>query len=180
MYQMGKSIWMCGPNYGPLSGVILNLDLTTYLGLWIYLCSISVIISCWLKHIVLIITMVLLMFFQIGDLGLSKVKQHTLVSGGIRGTLPWMAPELLSGKSSMVTEKVRLHVSGMSNILFLYAIYLLPLINLLFICFHPFFFQIDIYSFGIVMWELLTGEEPYGDMHCASIIGKNSILWCLV
>ncbi|XP_021755384.1 uncharacterized protein LOC110720641 [Chenopodium quinoa] len=72
---------------------------------------------------------------KIGDLGLSKVKQHTLVSGGVRGTLPWMAPELLSGKSNMVTEKI------------------------------------DVYSFGIVMWELLTGEEPYSDMHCASIIG---------
>ncbi|PQQ00067.1 uncharacterized protein Pyn_28370 [Prunus yedoensis var. nudiflora] len=71
----------------------------------------------------------------IGDLGLSKVKQHTLVSGGVRGTLPWMAPELLSGKSNMVTEKI------------------------------------DVYSFGIVMWELLTGDEPYTDMHCASIIG---------
>ncbi|XP_057545534.1 uncharacterized protein LOC130824510 [Amaranthus tricolor] len=72
---------------------------------------------------------------KIGDLGLSKVKQHTLVSGGVRGTLPWMAPELLSGKCTMVTEKI------------------------------------DVYSFGIVMWELLTGEEPYSDMHCASIIG---------
>ncbi|KAL5699277.1 hypothetical protein ACHQM5_030205 [Ranunculus cassubicifolius] len=72
---------------------------------------------------------------KIGDLGLSKVKQHTLVSGGVRGTLPWMAPELLSGKSNMVSEKI------------------------------------DVYSFGIVMWELLTGEEPYADMHCASIIG---------
>lgn len=72
---------------------------------------------------------------KIGDLGLSKVKQHTLVSGGVRGTLPWMAPELLSGKSNMVTEKI------------------------------------DVYSFGIVMWELLTGEEPYSDKHCASIIG---------
>ncbi|KAF9612873.1 hypothetical protein IFM89_004289 [Coptis chinensis] len=72
---------------------------------------------------------------KIGDLGLSKVKQHTLVSGGVRGTLPWMAPELLSGKCSMVSEKI------------------------------------DVYSFGIVMWELLTGEEPYADMHCASIIG---------
>ncbi|KAH1107828.1 hypothetical protein J1N35_011596 [Gossypium stocksii] len=71
----------------------------------------------------------------IGDLGLSKVRQHTLVSGGVRGTLPWMAPELLSGKSNMVSEKI------------------------------------DVYSFGIVMWELLTGEEPYADMHCASIIG---------
>ncbi|XP_052181574.1 uncharacterized protein LOC127794484 isoform X2 [Diospyros lotus] len=71
---------------------------------------------------------------KIGDLGLSKVKQHTLVSGGVRGTLPWMAPELLSGKSNMVTEKI------------------------------------DVYSFGIVMWEVLTGDEPYADMHCASII----------
>ncbi|PWA36574.1 hypothetical protein CTI12_AA596860 [Artemisia annua] len=50
-------------------------------------------------------------------------RQHTLLSGGVRGTLPWMAPELLSGKSCMVSEK-----------------------------------------------ELLTGDEPYGDMHCASII----------
>ncbi|XP_077221882.1 RAF-like serine/threonine-protein kinase 24 isoform X2 [Tasmannia lanceolata] len=72
---------------------------------------------------------------KIGDLGLSKVKQQTLVSGGVRGTLPWMAPELLSGKSNMVTEKI------------------------------------DVYSFGVAMWELLTGEEPYADMHCASIIG---------
>ncbi|KAI3827600.1 hypothetical protein L1987_01678 [Smallanthus sonchifolius] len=87
---------------------------------------------------------------KIGDLGLSKVKQHTLVSGGVRGTLPWMAPELLSGKSNMVSEKI------------------------------------DVYSFGIVMWELLTGDEPYGDMHCASIIGgivNNSLrptipTWC--
>ncbi|KAK4337554.1 hypothetical protein RND71_042041 [Anisodus tanguticus] len=71
---------------------------------------------------------------KIGDLGLSKVKQHTLVSGGVRGTLPWMAPELLSGKTK-VTEKI------------------------------------DVYSFGIVMWELLTGDEPYAEMHCASIIG---------
>ncbi|XP_019463447.1 PREDICTED: uncharacterized protein LOC109362248 [Lupinus angustifolius] len=72
---------------------------------------------------------------KIGDLGLSKVKQHTLVSGGVRGTLPWMAPELLSGKSTMVSEKI------------------------------------DVYSFGIVMWEVLTGDEPYANMHCASIIG---------
>ncbi|XP_048227623.1 uncharacterized protein LOC8277895 isoform X2 [Ricinus communis] len=87
---------------------------------------------------------------KIGDLGLSKVKQHTLVSGGVRGTLPWMAPELLSGKSHMVTEKI------------------------------------DVYSFGIVMWELLTGEEPYAGLHCASIIGgivNNSLrpqipTWC--
>ncbi|KAL5547975.1 hypothetical protein UlMin_003206 [Ulmus minor] len=63
---------------------------------------------------------------KIGDLGLSKIKQKSLVSGGVRGTIPWMAPELLnSSNNNSVTEKV------------------------------------DVYSFGIVMWELLTGEEPY-------------------
>ncbi|THG15183.1 hypothetical protein TEA_009956 [Camellia sinensis var. sinensis] len=68
-----------------------------------------------------------------------QVKQHTSMSGGVRGTLPWMAPKLLSGKSNMVTE------------------------------------NIDVYSSGIVMWELLTGDKSYTDMHCASIIGSLSI-----
>lgn len=72
---------------------------------------------------------------KVGDLGLSKIKHRTLVSGGMRGTLPWMAPELLNGSSSMVSEKV------------------------------------DVFSFGIVMWELLTGEEPYANMHYGAIIG---------
>ncbi|KAJ6330694.1 hypothetical protein OIU76_009316 [Salix suchowensis] len=72
---------------------------------------------------------------KVGDLGLSKVKCHTLISGGVRGTLPWMAPELLNGSSSLVSEKV------------------------------------DVFSFGIVLWELLTGEEPYADLHYGAIIG---------
>ncbi|KAL5985533.1 hypothetical protein ACLOJK_027518 [Asimina triloba] len=70
----------------------------------------------------------------VGDLGLSKAKCQTLISGGVRGTLPWMAPELLNGSSSLVSEKV------------------------------------DVFSFGIVMWELLTGEEPYADLHYGAII----------
>ncbi|KAK9947613.1 hypothetical protein M0R45_003229 [Rubus argutus] len=73
---------------------------------------------------------------KIGDLGLSKIKQRTLVSGGVRGTVPWMAPELLNShrKNNLVTEKV------------------------------------DVYSFGIVMWELLAGEEPYADLRSEEII----------
>lgn len=27
------------------------------------------------------------------------------------------------------------------------------------------------FSFGIVMWELLTGEEPYADLHHGAILG---------
>ncbi|XP_043701330.1 uncharacterized protein LOC122651841 isoform X2 [Telopea speciosissima] len=72
---------------------------------------------------------------KVGDLGLSKVKCQTLISGGVRGTLPWMAPELLNDGSSLVSEKV------------------------------------DVFSFGIVLWELLTGEEPYADLHYGAIIG---------
>ncbi|KAI3409304.1 Protein kinase domain-containing protein [Psidium guajava] len=71
---------------------------------------------------------------KIGDLGLSKIKQKTLVSGGVRGTIPWMAPELFNNNDNMVTEKV------------------------------------DVYSFGIVMWELLTGEEPYANLRSEDII----------
>lgn len=44
---------------------------------------------------------------KVGDFGLSKIKRNTLVTGGVRGTLPWMAPELLNGSSSKVSEKVR-------------------------------------------------------------------------
>ncbi|EOA36546.1 hypothetical protein CARUB_v10011648mg [Capsella rubella] len=72
---------------------------------------------------------------KVGDFGLSRIKRNTLVSGGVRGTLPWMAPELLNGSSNRVSEKV------------------------------------DVFSFGIVLWEILTGEEPYANLHCGAIIG---------
>ncbi|KAM0063554.1 putative protein kinase TKL-Pl-6 family [Helianthus debilis subsp. tardiflorus] len=72
---------------------------------------------------------------KVGDFGLSKIKRNTLVSGGVRGTLPWMAPELLNGGSNKVSEKV------------------------------------DVFSFGIVLWEILTREEPYANMHYGAIIG---------
>ena len=35
-----------------------------------------------------------------------------------------------------------------------------------------FVFQVDVFSFGIVLWELLTGEEPYADLHYGAIIGN--------
>ncbi|XP_078440477.1 PB1 domain-containing protein tyrosine kinase [Wolffia australiana] len=72
---------------------------------------------------------------KVGDFGLSRIKRNTLLSGGVRGTLPWMAPELLNGSSNKVCEKV------------------------------------DVFSFGIALWEILTGEEPYARMHCGAIIG---------
>ncbi|KAG5514751.1 hypothetical protein RHGRI_035967 [Rhododendron griersonianum] len=52
---------------------------------------------------------------QVGDFGLSRIKCNTLVSGGVRGTLPWMAPELLNGSSSRVSEKVSSRTSVIST-----------------------------------------------------------------
>ncbi|KAE8670827.1 hypothetical protein F3Y22_tig00112072pilonHSYRG00036 [Hibiscus syriacus] len=52
-----------------------------------------------------------------------------------------MAPELLNGSRSKVSEKV------------------------------------DVFSYGISMWEILTGEEPYVDMHCGAIIEHASTFY---
>ncbi|KVI00296.1 Phox/Bem1p [Cynara cardunculus var. scolymus] len=89
----------------------------------------------------------------VGDFGLSRIKRNTFVSGGVRGTLPWMAPELLSGSSTRVSEKVRPKFRASNSGEF------------------PMTETVDVFSFGISMWEILTGEEPYADMHCGAIIG---------
>lgn len=60
--------------------------------------------------VILLLTNNLRSLWQVGDFGLSRIKRNTLVSGGVRGTLPWMAPELLNGSSTRVSEKVILHV----------------------------------------------------------------------
>eukprot|EP00877_Chromochloris_zofingiensis_P012267 jgi/Chrzof1/7294/Cz02g18050.t1 len=76
---------------------------------------------------------------KIGDLGLSKLKKGSFISGNMRGTLPWMAPELFpavpGAVSGMATRKeAEDRVTE----------------------------KVDVFSYGIVLWEIWTlGEQPY-------------------
>ncbi|GMH38882.1 hypothetical protein BSKO_06780 [Bryopsis sp. KO-2023] len=79
---------------------------------------------------------------KIGDVGLSKEKLRTFVSGNMRGTLPWMAPELFPSPGDLggsvldrVDEKV------------------------------------DVYSFGVVLWEIWTmGMDPYPGLDSTELL----------
>ncbi|KAK3243492.1 hypothetical protein CYMTET_46860 [Cymbomonas tetramitiformis] len=78
------------------------------------------------------------------DMGLSKKQVATFVSGNMRGTIPWMAPELFigthadcslePGDDNRVNEKV------------------------------------DVFSFGVVLWEVWTlGDVPYQGLSMSKI-----------
>ncbi|KAI8469821.1 MAG: kinase-like domain-containing protein [Monoraphidium minutum] len=84
---------------------------------------------------------------KIGDLGLSKLKKGSFVSGNMRGTLPWMAPELFPSVPAAVSgvharKEVEDRVTE----------------------------KVDVFSFGIVMWEIWTlGEQPYPNLSLQEI-----------
>eukprot|EP00887_Chlorella_sp_A99_P004451 scaffold30.g4451.t1 len=73
---------------------------------------------------------------KVADFGLSKHKYNTFCSNvhDLRGTLPYMAPEMIMDHQR-VTEKA------------------------------------DVWSLGVVFWELLTLQVPYADMPPAQLIG---------
>ncbi|GAB4816617.1 hypothetical protein N2152v2_003663 [Parachlorella kessleri] len=73
---------------------------------------------------------------KVADFGLSKHKYNTFCSNvhDLRGTLPYMAPEMIMDHQH-VTEKA------------------------------------DVWSLGVVFWEMLTLEVPYQDMPPAQLIG---------
>ncbi|CAD7704185.1 unnamed protein product [Ostreobium quekettii] len=76
---------------------------------------------------------------KIGDMGLSKRKLESFVSGNMRGTLPWMAPELLPTLDGAPSGKVNE--------------------------------KIDVYSFGVCLWEIWTnGSEPYPNLESSQLM----------
>ncbi len=76
---------------------------------------------------------------KVGDFGLSVVKSTSISQSktsdamGAAGTLPWMAPELFTGKANSK--------------------------------------QTDIYSLGIVLWEIINREVPFKDKMAGVIVG---------
>ncbi|KXZ47269.1 hypothetical protein GPECTOR_36g121 [Gonium pectorale] len=74
------------------------------------------------------------MVIKVADFGLSKHKLSNYVScRDLRGTLPYMAYELVSGNGN-ISEKV------------------------------------DVYSMGVVMWEMYTGEVPFAHLAAQEIL----------
>lgn len=79
---------------------------------------------------------------KIGDVGLSKAKLQSFVSGNMRGTLPWMAPELFPSAGDF-GGSVLDRVDEM----------------------------VDVYSFGVVLWEIWTlGADPYPDLDSTMLL----------
>ncbi|MFP4461820.1 MAG: protein kinase domain-containing protein, partial [Thermotogota bacterium] len=71
--------------------------------------------------------------FKLTDFGLARVKMHSAISRRTnthtqRGTLRWMAPEVLHGMQSISRQS-------------------------------------DMFSFGMVMYEVITGKVPYGELN---------------
>ena len=52
---------------------------------------------------------------KIADMGLSKRKATTFVSGNMRGTLPWMAPELFPNAASFAQVSLDLRDQGSAS-----------------------------------------------------------------
>eukprot|EP00775_Hariotina_reticulata_P008219 gene8219-8411_t len=85
---------------------------------------------------------------KIGDLGLSKKKTGSFISGNMRGTLPWMAPELfpsVPGAASGLHRKEDKVEDRVTE-------------------------KVDVFSFGVVLWEIWTlGEQPYPNLSLQEI-----------
>ncbi|KAK3269876.1 hypothetical protein CYMTET_21698, partial [Cymbomonas tetramitiformis] len=86
---------------------------------------------------------------KVGDLGLAKLKHSTFVSGNMRGTLPWMAPELFPTLPGSAGDPLKSS-----------SCYQADRVTE----------KIDVYSFGVLLWEIWTwGEVPYKGMEMTAI-----------
>ncbi|KAG0579405.1 hypothetical protein KC19_4G096100 [Ceratodon purpureus] len=99
---------------------------------------------------------VLYTFVKVADFGLSKIKERSMTYGNqtlMVGTTRWMAPELI--KSNTDQDQVQVSDDAI-------------------IAKYP--FASDVYSFGMVCYEILTGEWPQFEVKNLSEVKKKVLM----
>jgi serine/threonine protein kinase len=111
---------------------------------------------------------------KIGDFGLSRLLKggKKFVTANVEsGTPEWMAPEVLrteggSDKSDVSCCASDVSVQKRNLTIPMHSVRRLAEDGIYVCCRH-----LQVYSYGVVLWEILTGEAPWDCMHPMQVVG---------